>query len=253
MLDCISVENMRLSDAETIDKYVPSLELMRRAANGVFQAVCWHGRVAIVAGSGNNGGDGFALACILRRHNIECRVFTLSQRLSQDSAYYAAQAETAGVPIQPFQPSCLNNFDIVVDCLLGTGFQGALRDNYRSAIEAINASPAQVVSVDINSGMNGDTGEAELAVRSDLTVTIGFVKNGLLTDHAPAHMKRLVCTDIGIRLTREENKICDETQWHVLCASNGIPVEQGKAELGGTVYYRCPEWLDMTVIKAFSQ
>ena len=83
--------------------------------------------------------------------------------------------------------------------------------------------------------------------------TIGFVKNGLLTDHAPAHMKRLVCTDIGIRLTREENKICDETQWHVLCASNGIPVEQGKAELGGTVYYRCPEWLDMTVIKAFSQ
>ena len=244
---------MRLSDAQTIEKYVPSLELMRRAADGVFRSVLWHGRVAIVAGSGNNGGDGFALACILRRNHIECTVFTLSQRLSQDSAYYAGQAEKAGVPIQAFQLSCLNGYDIVVDCLLGTGFRGALRDNCRSAIEAINTSGAWVVSVDINSGMNGDTGEAELAVRSDLTVTIGFVKNGLLTDNAGAHMKRLVCTDIGIRLAKEENKICDAAQWHILCASHGIPVAQNKAELDGTVYYRCPEWLDMTVHKAFSE
>lgn len=253
MLDCISVENMRLSDTETIEKYVPSLELMRRAAEGVFRSVRWHGRAAIVVGSGNNGGDGFALACILRRHDIECGVFTLSQRLSQDSAYYAAQAENAGVPIQPFQPSCLNGYDIVVDCLLGTGFQGTLRDNYRCAIQAINDSAAQVISVDINSGMNGDTGEAELAVRSDLTVTIGFVKNGLLTDNAGAHMRRLICTDIGIRLAREENKICDETQWHALCKANGISIEQSHTELNGTVYYRCPEWLDMTILKAFSE
>ena len=56
MLDCISVENMRLSDAMTIEKYVPSLELMHRAAMGVFQAVDWQGRIAIVVGSGNNGG-----------------------------------------------------------------------------------------------------------------------------------------------------------------------------------------------------
>ncbi|MBQ8851648.1 MAG: NAD(P)H-hydrate epimerase [Oscillibacter sp.] len=252
MLDCISVETMRLSDAETIAKYVPSLELMGRAAEGVFRAVRWHGRVAIVAGSGNNGGDGFALACILRRSGIECSVFTLSQRLSADSAHYAAQAEAAGVPIRPFCPACLDGYDIVVDCLLGTGFHGALRDSYRSAIEAVNASGAWVVSVDINSGMNGDTGEAELAVRSDLTVTIGFVKNGLLTRSAGAHMKRLVCTDIGIRLAREENKVCGETQWHMLCAAHGLPTEQTSAELDGTVYYRCPEWLDMTVIRAFS-
>lgn len=252
MLDCISVENMRLSDAETIAKFVPSLELMHRAAEGVFRAVRWHGRVAIVVGSGNNGGDGFALACILHRHNIECSVFTLSQRLSQDSAYYAAQAEKAGIPIQPFQPACLDGYDIVVDCLLGTGFHGALRDNYRSAIEAINDSGVWVVSVDINSGMNGDTGEAELAVCSDLTVTIGFVKNGLLTDNAGAHIKRLVCTDIGIRLAKEENKICDEMEWHTLCAARGITAGQNKTELDGTIFYRCPEWLDMTIIKAFS-
>ena len=236
MIDCISVDNMRQSDAWTIANRVPSLELMYRAAEGVFRAVNWQGRVAIVVGSGNNGGDGFALACILKQKGIACTVFTLSQRLSADSAYYAEKAEAAGVPVASFVPGCLTGCEMVVDCLLGTGFQGALRDNYRSAIEAINASGAYVVSVDINSGMNGDTGEAELAVRSDLTVTIGYVKNGLLTQNAGAYMKRLVCADIGITLVREENKILDDSEWE-----NAIQPEHGR-------YFHCPAWLDMHII-----
>ena len=234
MLDCISVGNMRQSDALTIERYVPSLELMRRAAEGVFRAAKWHGRVAIVVGSGNNGGDGFALACILHRENIECAVYTVSQRLSADSAYYAAKAKELGVPILPFTADCLDGFDMVVDCLLGTGFQGALRENYRTAIEAINASCAEVISVDINSGMNGDTGEGDLIVRSDLTVTIGFVKHGLVTPNAGNYINRLVCADIGIVLAKEESKICDDTEHH----PNAIP---------------CPSWLDMTIIKITSE
>ena len=237
MIDCISVENMRQSDAWTIANLVPSLELMGRAAEGVFRAVNWQGRAAIVVGSGNNGGDGFALACILARHQIDCTVFTVSQRLSPDSAYYAEKTREAGVSVQSFQPSCLEGYDMVVDCLLGTGFRGALRENYRSAIEAINASGAYVVSVDINSGMNGDSGDAELAVRSDLTVTIGFVKNGLVTENAGAHMKRLVCTDIGIELVKEENKICGMQEWMRLEDKTGV--------------FLCPAWLDMNIIRAF--
>ena len=234
MLDCISVENMRRSDAETIAKFVPSLELMHRAAMGVFRAVDWQGRIAIVVGSGNNGGDGFALACILNEHKIDCAIFTVSQRLSTDSAHYAARATELGVTIFPFTPGCLDGFDMIVDCLLGTGFQGALRENYRTAIDEINSSSAQVICVDINSGMNGDTGEGELIVGSDLTVTIGFVKNGLVTPNAGNYMKRLVCADIGIRLAKEENKICATSEHH----ANAIT---------------CPSWLDMTVIETFSK
>ena len=230
MLDCISVENMRLSDALTIEKHIPSLELMHRAAMGVFRAAKWHGKVAIVVGSGNNGGDGFALACILRQNDIDCAVFTVSQRQSADSAHYAAKATELGVSFVSFVPGCLDGFDVIVDCLLGTGFQGALRENYRVAIEEINASSAQVICVDINSGMNGDTGEGELIVRSDLTVTIGFIKNGLVTPNAGNYMRQLVCADIGIRLAKEENKICATGEYH----PNAIP---------------CPPWLDMDVIK----
>ena len=234
MIDCISVENMRLSDAYTIANLVPSLELMHRAAYGVFLAANWEGTIAIVVGSGNNGGDGFALACILKEHHYDCTVFTVSQRMSEDSAFYAEKAALAEIPVRPFKAECLTGYQIVVDCLLGTGFQGQLRENYRTAIEAINTSGAYVISVDINSGMNGDSGEAELAVCSDLTVTIGYVKRGLISENAGRHMKRLVCANIGIELVREEWKICEEH------------------DILDETHYPCPQWLDLHPIETIA-
>lgn len=237
MIDCISVENMRRSDAETIANFVPSLTLMYRAAYGVSLAHEWKAPVAIVVGSGNNGGDGFALACILQQKGVDCTVFSVSERLSQDSAHYAQKAKSAGISVYSYTSGCLAGFETVVDCLLGTGFSGSVRENYRIAIEEINTSNAFVVSVDINSGMNGDTGDAELAVCSDLTVTIGFVKTGLISENAGHYMRRLVCTDIGIRLAMEENKICNSEEW---MTAEGQPG-----------YFLCPRWLDMEIIKAF--
>lgn len=210
-MQCITVENMRLSDAYTIANFVPGRVLMHRAAMGIFKAVDWNGNVGIVAGSGNNGGDGFALACILKAQGIPCTVFTLSEKCSEDSAYYAEMARKAGIPILPYTSGCLNGFSILVDCLLGTGFQGIVRGKYRDAIREINQSGAFVVSADINSGLNGDTGEAELAVCSDVTVTIGYVKTGLVTKSAGTYIKRLVCADIGIILVKEEEEIMPET------------------------------------------
>ena len=235
MLDCISVENMRRSDALTIERYVPSVELMGRAAMGVYLANDWKGPVAIVAGSGNNGGDGFALACILQEKGIDCEVLTLSEKMSADSAFYAEKARKMDVKVSSFIPECLAGFATVVDCLLGTGFKGALREAYRVAIEAINACGAFVISVDINSGMNGDTGECELAVRSALTVTIGYVKHGLVTENAGRHMKRLVCADIGIVLEREERKLLTGSEWQ---------------QYHGENCQIAPAWLEMQTISA---
>ena len=98
MIPCISVENMRNSDAKTIATITPSLELMHRAAYGVYQAVNWKGKTAIMVGSGNNGGDGFALACILQEAGCPCTVFTVSQRMSQDGAFYARSPKLPECP-----------------------------------------------------------------------------------------------------------------------------------------------------------
>ena len=99
MLDCISVQNMRESDSYTIANFVSSLALMHRAAYGVYLSGQWQGSTATVVGSGNNGGDGYALSCILAENGLNCTVFTVSQKLSADGAHYCAKAKELNVPI----------------------------------------------------------------------------------------------------------------------------------------------------------
>ena len=238
MKDVITVATMRESDAHTIALYVPSRELMYRAAMGVYQAVNWQGKkVAIFTGSGNNGGDGYAAARlwrmdggrslvwelsgqpkgdaavnrtllgmgILADHSVPCCLYQVSEHYSEDGKYYYDQAVEKGVERKRFsEGEDLSRYDILVDCLLGTGFSGPVRGAFQQAIQAINRAKAYVVSVDINSGMNGDTGKGDLVVRSDLTVTIGYLKAGMFLGEAVWKVGRLVVADIGIRLVRED-------------------------------------------------
>ena len=236
LIPCVSVANMRESDRKTIESVTPGLTLMYRAAMGVYLAADWPGETVIAAGGGNNGGDGFALACILHARGHACRVVTLSERLTPDSAHFAARARALGVPVTPYAPGAFSGCGTVVDCLLGTGFSGEVRPPYSAAIEEMNAAGARVVSVDIPSGMNGDTGEVSRAtVRADLTVTIAFVKNGLVAPGAEKYVGRLVCADIGIVLDREENCVCAAEEWDAAAAAreNVFPA---------------PPWLEMTPI-----
>ena len=222
-LDCISVENMRESDRLTIENYVSGRTLMYRAAMGVYKAVSWHDDIAIAVGGGNNGGDGYALACILMRNHYHCRIVKLSEKLTDDSGYFAEKAKALGVPMKPYAEGDFTSADMIVDCLLGTGFQGSLREPFLSAVNEINASGAEVVSVDINSGMNGDSGDSETAVKSDMTVTVGYVKRGLVMDNAARYIKKLVVADIGIVLAKQEDLICPGDEYTETTDSSLIP------------------------------
>lgn len=197
----VSVACMRASDADTIARLVPGETLMWRAAMGVFTAVDWHGKIGILAGGGNNGGDGFALACILHEHGMAADVFRTSRSVTDTSAHYLDRAREAGVSIRDFnEQTDLSEYAILVDCILGTGFSGTVRGLARAAIEAVNAAHAYVVSVDINSGLNGDTGTGACAVQSDLTVSIGFYKKGLFCGDAPKMIQKMINVPIGIEL-----------------------------------------------------
>lgn len=202
----VTVDLMRRSDAYTIEHFVPSKELMYRAAYGVYTSYdAWQGKaIAIVVGGGNNGGDGYALAGILKKAGIDSVIYKVSDRLSEDGRYYCDIAAELGVPIRDFDSgTSFAECDVIVDCILGTGFQGEVRGRAADAIRAINASQAYVISVDINSGLNGDTGEAVLAVRSDLTVSIGYYKQGLFRGDADKYIDKLTNVDIGIVLLDE--------------------------------------------------
>jgi NAD(P)H-hydrate epimerase len=217
----ISVAEMRAADRYTIDELgVPSKELMRRAAQGVFDAV-FAGEedmdqdalsTAIFCGSGNNGGDGYALAEIMTDEGLDVTVVRVSDKFSEDGKYYYDRCIAKNVrmmTIDEFRtaeeaiPGAETEYDTFIDCMLGTGFSGVPREPIAGAIRMINeagADGAFVVAVDINSGMNGDTGEAELAVKSDLTVSIGYYKTGFFSEEAKEWIGELVNAEIGIVL-----------------------------------------------------
>ena len=235
MLDCVSVSNMRLSDSNTIKSGISGLELIHRAAMAVYNTVQWSGRIAVFVGGGNNGADGFALAGILKENNYDVTVISVSRNLHSDCAFYATNAEKFGVPIISYKvgETNLEDYGIIVDCLLGTGFHGPLKDSYIDAICSINSSNAYVVSVDINSGMNGDTGDGEYVVQSDLTIAIQFVKIGQTFLTAGAYMRKLKCVDIGIQLAFEEYKLCSNDEWERV------------SEKSTPRYIIAPKWLEM--------
>ena len=198
----ISVDQMRRSDAYTIENLVSGRELMHRAAMGVYNSYDgWNNKnIAIIVGGGNNGGDGYALAGILKENGISSTVFKASEKMSEDGKYYCKVAVDSGVTVTDLDEQDLDSYDVIVDCILGTGFVGEVRGKAAQIIEAINATKAYVISVDINSGMNGDTGEAGIAVRSDLTVSVGYYKNGMFRGRASELIGKMVNVDIGIVL-----------------------------------------------------
>ena len=214
----ISVAEMRAADAATIAGGIPGKILMGRAATGIYYAVAngevpgfetgWTGaRTAVVCGSGNNGGDGYALASILAGEGFDVTLVRASEKLSDDGAFYYGKCRETEVPELRFDGAAtdLSDFDIIVDCILGTGFSGEPRGNAADAIDAVNRASLgdaeiKIVSCDINSGMSGDTGEAVKAVRSDLTVSIGYYKPGLFEGEAHDLIGSLVNVDIGIKL-----------------------------------------------------
>lgn len=201
MIRVLSVENMRKSDARTIENGVPGRELMYRAGRGVFEAVRWKPPVAVVCGSGNNAGDGYVVAKLLHDAGIPCEVIRLSEKCSEDGGYYLGQCLEAGVPVKTWEGSLfpLRGCGTVVDCLFGTGFRGAAEGPAADMIRAANESGARVIAVDINSGLSGVSGLAEgPCVESDLTVSIGCPQPGHYLGQAKDRMKRLVNVDIGI-------------------------------------------------------
>ena len=209
----LSVAQMREADAYTIAKGTPSAELMRRAAQGIFDAYDgWKdGRTLVICGSGNNGGDGYALAEILAAHGFGVEILRVSEKFSDDGKYYYGRCLEADITIYSVDngPADLVAYNVLVDCMLGTGFAGVPREPVAGMIRRVNEAKEKgvfVVSADINSGMNGDTGEAELAVKSDLTVSIGYLKTGFFRGRAKELIGKLVNVEIGIMLP-EKRKV----------------------------------------------
>jgi NAD(P)H-hydrate epimerase len=197
-----SAAQVRALDASLIAAGTPGFELMQRAARATWRAMVrqWPtaNELSVLAGHGNNAGDGYLVAVLAQRAGWSVRVLAVGEprRLQGDAALAHAQAVSEKVVIETWSAqSPLRG--IVLDALLGTGLTGEVREPYGSAIDAINAAELPVVSVDIPSGLCADTGHIlGCAVRADLTVTFIGLKLGLFTGDAADVVGALVFNDL---------------------------------------------------------
>jgi NAD(P)H-hydrate epimerase len=196
-LPSLSSAQVREVDRLAAERYAIPVAWLMEAAGWQVARLC-RGRAYVVCGSGNNGGDGLAVARHLHRWGrlagVAC---TDAGHLSGPAAGAAAALRALGVPIAP-EPD-VRDARLVVDALLGTGLSRPAQGRMGEWIDAVNGAGCRVVSVDVPSGLDADTGIAGGAcVRAALTVTLGLPKPGLLVADGPAHAGEVWVADIGI-------------------------------------------------------
>ena len=194
---------MRSADAWAIEQQgVPSLDLMERAGAGLARAAARlsrGGRVVILVGKGNNGGDGLVVARLLREEGRAVDVIAAAPLgdLKGDAA--ANLERLPGDPPREWDGRALGEAGVVVDALLGTGFSGVPREPLAGAIAAINSQGAPVLACDVPSGVDAATGEvAGQAVRATATATFHGPKIGLHVAPGAHHTGEMEVVEIGI-------------------------------------------------------
>ena len=217
----VSALEMRELDRQTIERlHVPGRVLMEVAGRAVADA-CQRrlgraGRVAVVCGTGNNGGDGFVAARALMAHGHEVRVFLLG-----DKERVKGDARAALDPVEIMISSALvvvsdakglwsfgeylKTADLAVDALFGTGLTSDIKGLLADAIDVLNDAPTPIVAIDLPSGVDADTGCIRgRGVKAVETVTFGFPKRGHYLFPGAELRGDLTTADIGIPVALAE-------------------------------------------------
>lgn len=200
----VSASEMKAADCCVIEQYgVPSLVLMERAAlrcvELLYEKQFDLTRVLVVAGSGNNGGDGLVMARLLHLKGVAVDIWTVGnpEHRTEESALQEKICKNYGI-------NFVRNLDdgeytTIVDAIFGSGLSREISGSYREIIEKINIHPAKVFSVDIPSGVRSDDGSiAGIAVRADVTGALAFRKIGHLLYPGAEYAGEVVRLEIGI-------------------------------------------------------
>ncbi len=201
MIELLTTAEMAEADRLTIAAGTPGIELMENAGRAVAEAaigLLQGRRVLVVAGPGNNGGDGFVAARLLAERGQPVRVSFVgdTKQLRGDAALAAGRWNG---PVDGASPAAVTDCDIIIDALFGAGLDREVAGLPRAMIEAMNASKVPVVAVDLPSGVNGTSGAVMgTAVNASQTVTFFRCKTGHLLLPGRLHCGTIQVADIDI-------------------------------------------------------
>ena len=189
---------------KSVDKLVAShlninsFELMQKAGSALFNYIQNHQNILIIVGAGNNAGDGFIMALLARSHGINVTVWNLItiNQLPPDAAKAAQQYLKHGGILVQDKPN--GNYDCIVDAIFGTGLNRKITGVFADAINWVNSQDLFVISVDIPSGLDTNTGKIMgCAIKADITVSIICFKPGQVTHHGKDHCGQLFLETLG--------------------------------------------------------
>lgn len=195
---------MKKSEKYTLGYLVSSKELMNRAGMAIMRSYNFKGNVLIICGDGDNAGDGYSLALHLSEKHIPVTIGLINSKFSINGKVYFEMCKKNKIPIYMIENVDFLKFDILVDAIYGCNFKGILPKKEAEVIKMINNSQKKVISIDINSGLDADSGLTLECVHSDLTVAIGSYKLGHFLNMAKDYINELKCVDIGIPIIGEK-------------------------------------------------
>jgi ADP-dependent NAD(P)H-hydrate dehydratase / NAD(P)H-hydrate epimerase len=182
-------------------------ELMQTAGKAAFNLLQqrWPNaqRIAVFCGSGNNGGDGFVLARLAKENGLNVSIYSINsiKDLAELPYEMASACEAQNILIKPAdkQSIDLTQTDVIVDALLGSGLKGMVKPPFIDVIGCINQSNKPVLSIDIPSGLNANTGQAQgPTIKANGTLTFIGLKQGLFTGDAPDYCGQIICHSLNI-------------------------------------------------------
>ncbi|MFK3858985.1 NAD(P)H-hydrate dehydratase [Pseudoalteromonas rhizosphaerae] len=184
---------------------VSMFTLMERAGHAVFSQCIEHfpnaQRYFILVGYGNNAGDGYIVASLAKQAGKEVIVLAAdtSRHLTGDALTAQQRWQALGGEVESYTQGRLNNADIIIDGLLGTGINSQVRRPFLTMIEDANAQPSAIVAIDLPSGIDADTGQPlGIAIHATITVTFVGIKQGLVTGAGRSAAGKIIFNDLGI-------------------------------------------------------
>lgn len=179
---------------------IASTQLMKQAAQAVYECICERfekgKHILILCGSGNNGGDGYALAH-LAKDTYQVEILALKKPATNDAMFFYELVKEEVRILSSFE---LQRYDLIVDGLFGTGLDRVITGEYVNLIQQVNDSCAYKLAIDIPSGVHADTGNIlGTAIQADLVVSFQFAKRGLYVYPGYTYCKEIIVKDIGIK------------------------------------------------------
>lgn len=220
-----SAAQVRELDRRAIGEFgIPGYTLMCRAGQALLEAVVDYfpaaKSVLVICGAGNNAGDGYVMARLARRSGYRVKVITLTDPvlLKGDAREAYDDWQKDGGRVQGWDPAALEQCDLVVDAILGTGLERPLQGVFREAVEGINACSRPVLCADIPSGLNANTGTVMgVAVHGDVTVTFVGRKMGFHLGRGPDYVGRCLFADLQV-----PSRVLEESEFLARLISSGL-------------------------------